>query len=249
MFLPLVERLASIYEIPAPNLAFLEPVQRRFGRGSYNQVTNEIRMHPGLPPAVFIRTLFHECHHAFQTSFAAAAVLSDVEHGVSPSAALNRFYPALVDAVGARQKHLDSTAVAIGRVVLASNETVSAAQRCGAVTMDVDEYLATQVIYRNSFEELCSSVIELEVAVWQTEEALAAAEAITGNWRRQLHELGWIGDGVSAVLLRIADRRCGALRNHIYELSSEILAKCERIHDWMVKWDVPMSDGSHEGNG
>jgi len=235
IFAPLIERLADIYQIARPTLGVLQPEDRKFGRGNYNQLLNEILLHPKLSPVLLIQTLVHECHHAFQASFAASAVLRDVEDGVRPEEALKLFAPTIVDAVRARGQHEEPARVALGRIVLDSNERVSAARQYGAITQDVDEYLEMQKIYRNSFEELCSTVAELQVAVWQAEQELITAETLSRTWKNQLHELGWLGVGVSTLLMSLVDRRCRILRAHIGLLSQGVLHKCERIHTCMVK--------------
>jgi len=244
IFAPLIERLAGIYQIAPPTLGVLPPEDRRSGRGNYNQLTNEILLHPKLPPVLLIQTLVHECHHAFQASFAASAVLRDVEDGVRPEEALNLLAPTIFDAVRARRQHEEPARVALGRILLDSNERVTAARRCGAITEDIDEYLAMQKIYRNSFEELCSTVAELQVGVWQAEQELTAAENLSATWKNQLHEIGWVGDGVSTLLMGLVDRKCHILRAHIALLSRGILDRCEQIHTCLVKAGVLQGERS-----
>lgn len=238
VFAPLVERLSHVYEIPAPTLAFLTPGERRGGIGCYDPRRHEIRLSPALSPAVLVRTLFHECEHAYQASLVVAAVVRDIENGAGSPEMLRTFSPSLVDDVYQRQTYLDPAIVAIGAILRESNALVAAARGYGAKTPDTDEYIWTQRVYRNSFEELCATVVELEVAVWQAEEELSTAETLSASWKRQLGELGWLGEGLSAVLVPLAERRCAALRSHIHELSEEVLRRCETIHARMMGSDM-----------
>ena len=249
MFEPLVERLSHIYEIPPPTLAFLTPEERAGGVGCYDSRLHEIRLSPTLSPAVLVRTLFHECQHAYQAGLVVAAVARDVENGAVLPQALRGFSPSLVDDVYQRQRYLDPTIVAIGAILRESNAVVAAARSYGARTADTDEYIWTQRVYRNSFEELCATVVELEVAVWQAEEKLSAAETLSATWKLQLAELGWLGDVLSAVLVRLADRRCNALKSHIHELSEEVLRRCEAIHTRMMRPDMARAERTDERNG
>jgi len=249
MFEPLVDRLSYLYEIPPPTLAFLAPDERRGGVGCYDPRRHEIRLSPNLSPAVLVRTLFHECQHAYQASLVVAAVVRDIENGTESPEALRKFAPSLVDDVYQRQRYLEPAIVAIGAILQESNAVVVAARCYGAQTSDTDEYMWTQRVYRNSFEELCATVVEREVAVWQAEEALTEAEKLAATWQRQLRELGWLGEGLSALLVRLVDRRCNALRSHIHQLSEEVLRMCEAIHSRIMRWDMARSEILDERSG
>lgn len=249
MFSPLVERLAHIYDIPTPTLAFLTLEERAGGIGCYDSGRHEIRLSPTLSPAVSVRTLFHEFQHAYQASLVVAAVAWNVENGTRAHETLREFSPLLVDDVYQRQTYRDPAIVALGEILRESNAVVAAARRYGAQTLDADEYILTQRVYRSSFEELCATVVELQVAVWQAEEKLAAAETFSATWKRQLAELGWLGEGLSGVLVRLADRRCNALKSQIHELSEEVLRRCEAIHTHMMRWEMVRAERTDERNG
>jgi hypothetical protein len=96
-----------------------------------------------------------------------------------------------------------------------------------------------QRVYRNSFEELCSKVVELEVAVWQAEEELYAAEDRCEKWAQKLHEMGWFGEAVSSLLSEYLARRCYRWRAQIKELSTELTGVCNQIHRHLVYGEVP----------
>ncbi|MEY4669693.1 MAG: hypothetical protein RL518_2392 [Pseudomonadota bacterium] len=227
---PLIKTLSAVYEIPPPTLAFLAPELLWKGKGCYDKELHEIRISPKISSACMVQVVFHECHHAYQASLIAAAVVRDVADGrVSPDA-LNRFFPSLVDSVVLHRKHDDPELVAIGRLFQDSRNVVSAAQRYGSITTDVDEYLMTQKVYRNSFEELCASVIECEVTVWQAEQKLRELEECTALRRELLAQFGWIGEVLFSVESRFLSWRGNALRTRIRRLSEEILHKCECIH-------------------
>jgi hypothetical protein len=242
LFVPIVERLSRMYEIPPPTLAFLRPEERGRGLGCYEPRRHEIRLSPMLSPAVLVRTLFHECQHAYQASFVVAAVARDIEDGRASLETLRGFSPSLVEDVYQRQSYRDPTILGIGAILRESNAIVTAARECGAQTVDTDEYMQTQGVYRNSFEELCATIVELEVAVWQAEEALCATEELSERWKQHPHELGFLGDGVSSVMVRLATRRANVLRAHIRGLSEEIMSACQRVYGEIVRRNLPVED-------